>query len=128
MTDTTSRDFQNPNALSAAGVVKSPAERRNQTTNYQRNVAQRASAPTLLHGHTHRRRRHSERALWPDTTMASAFLIALTKWAIAHHNDADAKITLSVGVVGAEELMNVLHALEKARQRTGYVASPHPND
>jgi hypothetical protein len=80
------------------------------------------------YGRTHRRRRHGERALWPDTTMASAFLIALTKWAIAHHNDADAKITLPVGAVGVEELMNVLHALEKARQRTGYVASPHPNN
>jgi hypothetical protein len=80
------------------------------------------------YGRTHRRGWRSEHALWPDTTMAGACLIALTKWAIAHPNDADAKITLPVGVVGAEELMNVLHALEKARQQTGYVASPHLNN
>ena len=57
--------------------------------------------------------------------MARAFLIALTKWAIAHHGDADAKIMLPVGIVGIDDLMNVLRALEKARQRPDYVTSLH---
>lgn len=70
-------------------------------------------------------RRQGERALWPDTSMARAFLIALTKWAIAHHGDADAKIMLPVGIVGIDDLMNVLRALEKARQRPDYVTSLH---
>ena len=62
-----------------------------------------------------RHRRHGKRAPWPDTTMARAFLIALTKWATAHHADTNAQVTLPVGVVGAVEAMKVLHALEKAR-------------
>jgi hypothetical protein len=61
-----------------------------------------------------RRRRNGERAVWPDTTMAGAFLIALTKWAIARQ-DTDAQVTLPIGVVGAGELLNVLRALAKAR-------------
>lgn len=35
--------------LNLAGVVKSPAERRNPATNYQGSVAQRGDALTLLH-------------------------------------------------------------------------------
>jgi len=62
----------------------------------------------------HRQHRRRERALWPDTTMAGAFLIALTKWAIVHQG-TDAQVTLPIGVVGAGELLNVLRALEKAR-------------
>ena len=61
-----------------------------------------------------RQRRNGERAVWPDTTMAGAFLIALTKWAVVHQN-TDAQVTLPIGVVGAGELLNVLRALEKAR-------------
>ena len=61
------------------------------------------------------RRRRGERAHWPDTTMARAFLIALTKWSLTHHDDDDAQVTLPIGVVGAGELRNVLRALEKAR-------------
>jgi hypothetical protein len=64
----------------------------------------------------HSHRRHSERALWPDTPLASAYLRALTKWAITHHDDTDAQVTLPVGVVGAGDLMKVLRALEKARR------------
>jgi hypothetical protein len=63
----------------------------------------------------HQQYRHRERVLWPNTTMANAYLIALTKWALAHHENLEARVTLPVGVVGAEELLNVLRALEKAR-------------
>jgi hypothetical protein len=72
-----------------------------------------------MNGRTHRHRRHRERALWPDTSMARAYLIALL-WAAANHEDVDARVVLPVGVVGADELLNVLHALEKARQQTNY--------
>jgi hypothetical protein len=73
----------------------------------------------------HYRRRHGERALWPDTSMARAYLIALLKWAATNHEDVDARVVLPVGVVGADELLNVLHALEKARQRTDYPHQPN---
>jgi hypothetical protein len=66
------------------------------------------------------RHQYRERALWPDTSMARAYLIALLKWAAANHEDAFAKVTLPVDVVDASELMNVLRALEKARQQTDY--------
>jgi hypothetical protein len=68
---------------------------------------------------------NGERAFWPDTVMARAYLIALLKWAVTHHEDVDARVTLPVGVVNANELLNVLRALEKARQ--GYLASTHPS-
>jgi hypothetical protein len=68
----------------------------------------------------HHHRRHRERALWPDTSMARAYLIALLKWAAANHEDVDARVVLSVGVVNANELLNVLRALDRARQQTNY--------
>jgi hypothetical protein len=74
-----------------------------------------------MNGRRHYYRRNGERA-WPDTTMARAFLIALTKWALTHHEDDEAKVTLPIGVVGAEELIRVLRALESVRQE---VHSPH---
>jgi hypothetical protein len=64
------------------------------------------------------RRRNGKRAVWPDTQIACAYLTALTKWAQIHHQNLNAKITLPIGVVGVDELMNVLRALEKARQTT----------
>jgi hypothetical protein len=71
-------------------------------------------------GQTRRHRRNGERALWPDTSMAHAYLIALLKWAIANHEDASARVTLPVGIVDASELMNVLRALDRAQQQTNY--------
>ena len=62
-----------------------------------------------------RHRRHGKRAPWPDTPMAHAFLIALAKWVLTHHADTEAQVTLPIGVVGTEEVLKVLHALEKAR-------------
>lgn len=64
----------------------------------------------------HHHRRHGERATWPDTQMSRAFLMALTKWAITHHDDLDITITLPTGRVTGEQLVQVLRALEKARQ------------
>jgi hypothetical protein len=64
------------------------------------------------------RRRNGERAVWPDTQISCAYLIALTKWAQTPHKNPEAKITLPIGVVDVDELMNVLRALEKARQAT----------
>jgi hypothetical protein len=60
---------------------------------------------------------------WPDTAVSRAYLIALTKWAIRHANDTTAKVTLPVGFVSAGELLKVLYALEKARQRSRYHTS-----
>jgi hypothetical protein len=60
----------------------------------------------------------NNRSLWPDTALSHAFLIALAQWAIAHHEAADARITLPVGVVDAVELLKVMRALERARQQT----------
>jgi hypothetical protein len=57
--------------------------------------------------HHHRRHR---RALWLDTSMARAYLVALLKWAATNHEDVDAKVVLHVGVVNASELLNVLRA------------------
>lgn len=74
----------------------------------------------------HSHRRPSKRALWPDTMMARAFLIALTKWAITHHDNIDAKITLPVGIVGAGEVLKVLRALEKARISPSRAEGAHP--
>jgi hypothetical protein len=65
-------------------------------------------------------RRHGERAFWPDTSMAHAFLIGLAKWTLTHLNDDDAKVMLPTGLVNAEELIRVLRALESARQQTNY--------
>ena len=80
------------------------------------------------HHHIHRRRHHhSARALWPDTTMAHAFLISLTRWALTHHDDFDAKVVLPIGVVSAEELINVLRALERSRQQN-YASSTHQKE
>jgi hypothetical protein len=62
-----------------------------------------------------RHRRHGERSRWPDTTLACAYLTALTKWAVTHHEDPAAFVTLPIGVVVADELLNVLRALERAR-------------
>jgi hypothetical protein len=73
-----------------------------------------------MNGRTYRHRRRGERAVWPDTTLARAYLIALLKWAGTHHEDVDAKVTLPVGAVGVEELLNVLRALERARQQANY--------
>jgi hypothetical protein len=72
----------------------------------------------------HHHRRHREHALWPDTSMARAYLIALLKWAAANHEDIDARVVLPVGVVGADELLNVLRALDRARQQTNYPYRP----
>ena len=66
-------------------------------------------------------RRQSERALWPNTTMASAYLIAITEWARTHHENLEARVTLPIGVVGAEEVLKVLRALEKARRRAAMI-------
>jgi hypothetical protein len=76
-----------------------------------------------MNGYTHRHRRNGERALWPDTTMAHAFLISLAKWTLTHLNDDDAKVMLPTGLVNAEELIRVLRAPESARQETH-----HPNN
>jgi hypothetical protein len=54
--------------------------------------------------------------------MACAYLIALTEWARTHHENLEARVTLPIGVVGAEELLNVLHALERARLATEHRA------
>jgi hypothetical protein len=67
-----------------------------------------------------RRRRRNNGVAWPDTAVSRAYLIALMKWAIRHANDATAKVTLPVGFVSANELLKVLCALEKARQRSNY--------
>jgi hypothetical protein len=66
------------------------------------------------------RHQYRERALWPDTSMARAYLVALLKWAAANHEDASARVVLPVGVVNANELLNVLRALDRARQQTNY--------
>jgi hypothetical protein len=68
----------------------------------------------------HYRRQHRERAVWPDTSIARAYLVALLKWAATNLEDVDARVVLPVGVVNANELLNVLRALEKARQQTNY--------
>jgi hypothetical protein len=47
--------------------------------------------------------------------MARAYLSALTDWSVAHHTDADAKVTLPVGRVTTVELLKVLRALRAAR-------------
>lgn len=69
------------------------------------------------------RRQYRERAAWPDTVMSRAFLIALTKWAIAHHDDLTTTITLPIGRVTSEQLVQVLGALERAR-RGDYATTP----
>jgi hypothetical protein len=63
-------------------------------------------------GRTHRRRRNG----WPSTTMADAFLVALGKWVLLHHEDDGAVVVLPTGYVTAAELVQVLRGLEKARQ------------
>jgi hypothetical protein len=65
-----------------------------------------------------RRYKSTPRSRWHDhnTSMCHAFLRALARWLLAHHGDAKAKVVLPVGVVGAEELVRVLRALEIARQ------------
>jgi hypothetical protein len=65
---------------------------------------------------TYRRRRPVERWSDHDTSMCKAYLAALGRWVLTHHDDTDAKVVLPVGVVSAEELVRVLRALEIARQ------------
>jgi hypothetical protein len=68
----------------------------------------------------HQRRRWSaERWSNHKTSICEAYLAALERWVIAHHGDAGAKVVLPVGVVGAEELVRVLRALEISRQVEG---------
>ncbi len=64
----------------------------------------------------HRHNGRSDRRWPPDTVMARAFLIALGRWLAAHHDDLDATIMLPTGTVTAEQLGQVLRALERARQ------------
>jgi hypothetical protein len=73
-----------------------------------------------MNGRAYHRRQNGARASWPDTSIARAYLVALLKWAAANHEDADARVVLPVGVVNAHELLNVLRALERARQQTDY--------
>jgi hypothetical protein len=47
--------------------------------------------------------------------MSRAYLIGLTQWALTHH-DSDANVTLPTGRVTGAELIQVLRALESARQ------------
>ena len=68
------------------------------------------------HPHRRRRRRYGERAVWPDTVMSRAFMRALADWTLVHHEDADATVMLPTGRVTAEQLIQVLRALEAARQ------------
>lgn len=65
-----------------------------------------------------RRHHHRHQQHWSDrdTPMCSAYLAALGRWVVTHHDDADARVVLPVGVVGAEELVRVLQALERSRQ------------
>jgi hypothetical protein len=79
----------------------------------------------MKNGRTYDHRRRGERAAWPNTAMARAYLVALLNWASTNHANADARVTLPVGIVGPTELMNVLRALEKARQQTDY---PRPTN
>ena len=70
---------------------------------------------------SYRPRKPAPRARWSnhDTSMCRAYLVALARWVIAHHDDADARVVLPVGIVGVEELTKVLRGLEVARQ-AGY--------
>lgn len=61
-------------------------------------------------------RRHNERAVWPDTTMGNAFLVALGQWVSLHREDDAAVVVLPTGYVTAVELVRVLGALEIARR------------
>jgi hypothetical protein len=64
----------------------------------------------------------SWRTSWPPSTaLADAYLDALVRWAITHHTSTDT-ITLPIGRVNAGELLQVLRALEKARQVTEHRA------
>jgi hypothetical protein len=62
--------------------------------------------------HQHRRRHWAQQ----DSPLCTAFLVALGRWVSAHANDPTAQVVLPTGWVGAEELMTVLRALERARQ------------
>jgi hypothetical protein len=65
----------------------------------------------------------SQRAMWPPSTaLADAYFDALVRWAITHHTNIDAHITLPTGRVNAGELLQVLRALEKTRQVTEHRA------
>jgi hypothetical protein len=64
----------------------------------------------------YRRRQSAERWSYHDTSMCHAYLIALGRWVLTHHNETNAKVVLPAGIVGAEELTKVLRALEIARQ------------
>lgn len=55
------------------------------------------------------------RAAWPDTAMASAFLDALARWAARHYSDHAARVVLPIGIVNAVELGQVLQALQRER-------------
>jgi hypothetical protein len=61
-------------------------------------------------------------SLWPDTALSRAFLAALTKWAVVHQNNPDARITLPIGTVSAQELAKVMRALERARSEATTIA------
>jgi Zn finger protein HypA/HybF involved in hydrogenase expression len=50
-----------------------------------------------------------------NTSMVHAYLRALTDWAVAHHTNPAATITLPVGRVTVTELLKILRALEVAR-------------
>lgn len=65
--------------------------------------------------HRHRRGSHWSKH---ETTMCLAFLRALGEWVTVHQDDPTAQVTLPTGVATAEELTNVLRALEKAREQT----------
>ena len=56
------------------------------------------------------------RPAWPDGPIARAYLIALARWAAAHHTDDNATVMLPIGRVSAPELLKVLRALEAARR------------
>ena len=63
-------------------------------------------------GRTHRHRRHGERWSDRDTSMCKAYLVALGRWVLTHREDA--VVVLPTGYATAEELVNVLRALEKS--------------
>ena len=53
--------------------------------------------------------------LIPTQSASSASCVPRAVWAVAHHHNAEAQITLPIGRVTVTELLKVLHALEAAR-------------
>jgi hypothetical protein len=72
-----------------------------------------------------RRQRQSPPRVWShwasslpyDTTLASAYLAALAAWAARHQTDPEVTVMLPVGLAAADEVAQVLRALNRARQQ-----------